>query len=219
MGFQSARLIHDLKGLTSAPRTYAEIIRKRLGGELEPVLEEALSSLSHDLENLNRVILELNQLNIIRSQDNFTHFAFEDIFKAVRLLLGNRLSYVILENDVNVQLNSDQSVLTSIVLNVVINAIENYKLVPDREPKISFRQTANRIVISDNGGGFDPKVLSALESQQSVTQKLTGSGLGLWMVRDGMQSIGGTAFFGNDENGAVVTLQFPKKSLQSGIRV
>jgi signal transduction histidine kinase len=59
MGFQSARLIHDLKGLTSAPKTYAEIIRKKLGSELDPVLEEALSSLSHDLENLNRVILEL----------------------------------------------------------------------------------------------------------------------------------------------------------------
>lgn len=209
MGYQSSRLIHDLKGLTSAPRTYSELLTQKLGGTLDPVVSEALNSLSTDLANLNRVVLELNHLSMTKGQGEYEAVPFERSVCAVSTLLGARMRKVSVENRVVCEISTDPSLLNSILLNLFMNSIENFSNRKIENAAIVLTQSGNTITVSDNGHGFKPEVLKAIQSQASYSSKVNG-GLGLWMVKDGMDILNGKATFKNNTKGAEAVLTFPR---------
>jgi signal transduction histidine kinase len=214
IGFQSARLIHDLKGLTAAPKLYSELLKNDLNPTSSLRSQDVLNALSLDLENINRVIVEMNQLSSFKNEAVFTDFHFSEIVQAVQTLLGNRLKGIEIHNSVQLRIKADKGIFTSLVLNLVLNSLESFKIEQTSHPTITFRAEKHKISISDNGGGFSTEVLKGLADRNFVTEKHFGSGLGLWMVLDGMESIGGRAqFSNNDDKGACVLLTFPKRCI------
>ena len=101
---------------------------------LDPVVTEALGSLSSDLTNLNRVVIEHNQLSLTSSPSEYSDFHFNDILNSVTTLLGARLSHIRIESDVDCSFRPDSSVLSSIFLNLMMNALENFKQRETRAP-------------------------------------------------------------------------------------
>jgi signal transduction histidine kinase len=119
MGLQASRLIHDLKGLTASPKLYAEMITERLADKADPHLTQALEALSRDLENLNRIVVELNQLTTV-APNKIEDFNFSEVLDSTRAILGGRLRNVRLESSVCARIHSDSSMLSSILLNLFL---------------------------------------------------------------------------------------------------
>ncbi len=213
VAFGSARLIHDVKGLMGAPVLYAQLLQKELKGTANPLVTEALSSLSKDLENLQRVVLELNQMSAVRSNNAPTEFNFEKIISGVRLMMGDRLMNVNFENSVNLKLRGDLSLVTSVVLNIFLNSLDSFKHHGIAKPVIKASSDGRSLKFTDNGLGFDPAVLKALANQKVLSTKESGSGVGLFVIMDAMESLGGKALFQNVDRHAQVELIFPKKSV------
>ncbi len=213
MGFHSSRIIHDLKGLSSAPRLYAGMLREKFKDHSDPELTEALTALSRDLENIENVVRELNQMIAVRQGQNLSDFTFEEVLDSVRTVLGDRLKNVSIENQVNVRLRSDKALLSSIVLNLILNSLDAFKLKQIQAPTLRIQADKSSLTFSDNAGGFEPDVLKDLTQGNVYTTKANGSGLGLWMVMDGMTSLGGKVKIKNIAKNAYVSLVFPKKSL------
>jgi signal transduction histidine kinase len=214
LGLQAGRLIHDLKGLTSTPRLYADLVTERLAarGISDAQLTDALNALGSDLENLNRIVIELNQLTTVTASEA-KDFNFDDAFESVKSILGNRLRNVTLRCDVQVRLHSDQSVLSSILLNIVLNSLDSFKDKKTGVPEIRLSVRERRIFVEDNGGGIAPEVIRNLSMDKISSTKSKGSGLGLWFVIDGMQNLGGKAKIYNVSGGACVELIFPRKTI------
>ncbi len=209
MGLQASRLIHDLKGLTASPKLYAEMITEKLADKADPQLTQALEALSRDLENLNRIVVELNQLTTV-APNKIEDFKFSMVLDSTRAILGGRLRNVRLESSVCARLHSDSSMLSSILLNLFLNSMDNFKKNQTGSPEIRISAHGRSLVIEDNGGGFAPEVLKGLTLEKISSTKPKGTGLGLWFVLDGMQNLGGKAKMYNGPTGACVELVFPR---------
>jgi signal transduction histidine kinase len=213
-GMQSARLVHDLKGLTSAPRMYAQLLAERLRGTPDPVVSEALTGLATDLEAFSRIMLELNRLSSMQDRDP-TEFSQRDLMQVVTLVVGSRLSGTRVLCVGQARYRTDRGVFVSILLNLTLNALEAFKRgsVVDRE--IRLESEGQRLVFLDNGGGFDPEVIEAFREQRFGNGASNGSGLGLWFVLDGVRGLGGKVTISNVGKWARVEMELPRRSVLS----
>lgn len=103
----------------------------------------------------------------------------------------------------------------AIIQPAIENAIENAVVHVEREiPEIevSVTETENfaKLTIADNGPGISDYQLSVLESE-TETDLQHGSGLGLWIIKWGIELAGGTIQFEtNGVGGTTVSLEVPK---------
>ncbi|WP_231741276.1 sensor histidine kinase [Halorubrum sp. CBA1125] len=97
---------------------------------------------------------------------------------------------------------------------VVNNLIENAVVHNDAERRrVSVTATVDdehaRVCVSDNGPGIDEYELEVLESGTESALR-HGSGLGLWLVKWGAETIGGSVSFESSEStGTTVTATVP----------
>lgn len=107
----------------------------------------------------------------------------------------------------------DASQIQQVFTNVLKNAEE--AVMEAREKgviRVTLEGEAGHCVIhvEDNGTGF-PKDLLDHVTEPYITTKSKGTGLGLTIVRKIVEDHGGTIEFANQEEGACVTITFPKK--------
>ena len=206
IGFQSARLIHDLKGLTAAPRVYAQLLTRKLKGNADPEVIESLDNLTHDLENLSDVVIELNQMSSLRGEFTLSEFELRDAAEGARKLIRNRMRGVDVRIEGDLRIRSDRSIWTSVLLNLFLNSIEIFRQRQVESPQIRVTLGEGRVVFRDNGGGFEAGVLEALRDGRVESTKDQGSGIGLWMVIDGLGSLGSRARFRNEGSNACIEI-------------
>jgi two-component system phosphate regulon sensor histidine kinase PhoR len=123
--------------------------------------------------------------------------SFENILEDVRLTLSDNIteSGATIKSEVNVsEITFSRRKLRSIVYNLISNAIK-FKS-PDRRPEIFIKTglEKNFIVISvkDNGVGIDASKHDAIFSKYfRVENKIEGSGIGLYLVKEIVNSSGG----------------------------
>ena len=102
------------------------------------------------------------------------------------------------------------SVLESVVANVVENAAEhNTSADPYVRIRVERAGDRVRVVVADNGPGIGDAELRVLK-RGTETPLEHGSGLGLWLVKWGVDIVGGTVeFSANRPSGSVVTVEAP----------
>src|SRR5690606_36741067 len=79
-----------------------------------------------------------------------------------------------------------------------------------RRVTVTVTMERRKLLISDDGPGFDLGVLKGIQRGKSVTTKPEGSGLGCRIISEYAKLMGGKTRFSNrPEGGAVVEIEFP----------
>lgn len=110
---------------------------------------------------------------------------------------------VTVPNETAVRINP--VVVQTIVEELVANAARHSgcsEIVVTYEPDIS------ALVVADDGSGIPSHEISVLDSAEETALE-HGSGLGLWLIKWGTDSIGGKATFDTGEDGTSIQLEFP----------
>ncbi|RYZ71884.1 MAG: HAMP domain-containing histidine kinase, partial [Proteobacteria bacterium] len=184
IGKKASSILHDLKGLMTAPKIYLSLIEKgklTAGGELEAVIHAVASDLArvHDaIQTLNKITVSSSHQREICSP----RVAFEN----ARTLLQYRLRSATISAQGDAQVFADFGQLTSVFVNALVNShTAHQERTPHRELRVEVemvyvnREEQVRITILDNAGGFSPVTLEALRNGQNVSEFRQGTGLGI----------------------------------------
>lgn len=214
IGAQTARVVHDLKGLIAAPKIYVQMLQSKMSSSEDAEALEALELLSRDLEGFKMVLYELNQLSGTGSTQEAS-LSLEEVIASVRVLLKKQLSGVTVESSAQVSIVADRTSLGSMLMNLFLNSVDAFKADNTPNPKIRIEVIDNRVLFQDNGGGFQKRILDSIAKGNFTSTRAKGSGLGLFFVFDGMKKLGGKVKVYNTEEGACVEFIFPRSCLES----
>lgn len=104
---------------------------------------------------------------------------------------------------------SRESVLRPVVVELVENAVEHHDGTPEVEVSVAADGDALVVTVADDGPGIADAELAAVAAGEE-TALSHGSGLGLWLATWGAEALGGDLSFADrDPRGAVVTLRVP----------
>jgi PAS domain S-box-containing protein len=192
-------------------------------GDFEPGAPESadtLEALSVSVNNLDKVILDLNQILQVRSQVN-------DQIELVSLPLllqeiGAGISQMVAKNNVTIkgdftaidELYILKSYLYSIFQNLVINSIKYRRTDVDSVIAVSTRLKNDKLLIcfKDNGRGIDLEKYGShlFGLYKRFDWSVEGKGVGLFMVKMQVESLGGSITVKSKVNeGAEFILKFP----------
>lgn len=191
--------------------------------DMEPGMPESLETLralSVSVDNLDKVILDLNQILQVRSQVN-------DQIECVSLPslideIGLGIDQMMVKNKVEIitdfeemdELYTLKSYVYSILQNLVVNSIKYRRQDVDPVITITSKVKGDKLLISfkDNGRGIDlqkngPHVFGLYKR---FDWSVEGKGIGLFMVKMQIESLGGAISVRSELNvGTEFTLQFP----------
>jgi signal transduction histidine kinase len=111
-----------------------------------------------------------------------------------------------------VTVTTNREVLELVITNLLENAIE-HGTDPDGTVDLSATAEDDRVTItvSDDGPGIPENELATIE-QETETDLVHGSGLGLWIVTWGVRQLGGEIDLETGEAGTTVTVTLPRES-------
>lgn len=183
---------HELKSPLASIKLYLETIIKR---DLDEVQRKTfLTNSLKDIERLDDLVENMLIATKIESQ-SYTfpkeQFNFSQLVNAVsgRLQLNTCSSQVIKSNvEPLIFLNGDKFALTSVVTNLIENAIKYSP--PCAEIKVSLKQKGDQIclIVADSGIGINDQEKSRIFDKfyrvgSEETRKTKGTGLGLFIVK------------------------------------
>jgi len=99
--------------------------------------------------------------------------------------------------------------INSVVIGSIIEElIENAVRHTDSEIIVSYDEDTSTLIVEDDGPGIPDHEIAVLDNAQE-TDLEHGSGLGLWLVKWGTDSFGGSVTFDTDETGTQVRVDIP----------
>ena len=203
-----AAFTHDAKTSLASLRLQAESLREDFAGsESNPLLERLLSdTLRLQLQLENSLFL----VNLPRGKFFLQPIRLSDRIEALRLHWPNVTITQTGDGEVMADARALESVLTNLVQNSVIHG---------RATKIDVvvrrRNGSLSVTVTDNGEGFQGD-LSQLGQLFVRHARSSGSGVGLYIVRQLARAMHGTIEFCSDEeSGFVAELELPEGSQAS----
>lgn len=116
--------------------------------------------------------------------------------------------YAVADIDVDipdsVAIRANPRILRSVIEQLLENALEH---TDGTDVRVEFDARGRELIVSDSGPGIPSHELEVFEAGEE-TELQHGSGLGLWLVKWGLDRIGGTITYNTDDEGtqAIVTL-------------
>ena len=209
------RVSHNLRAPISSVLGLIEVIKIEIP-QTAATYMQAMEKSMHQLDNIIRDILDYYRNN--RSELNKDEVALAETIQSIY----ESMAY--LNKDVNIplQLNiqqeakliTDQRRLSSVLHNLISNALKYYNpYATEHFLKIEGKVNATevKLTIADNGIGVPP------EQQEKIftmffrgSAQGSGAGLGLYIVRETLERLGGTIQLHSDLNkGTTFTIQLP----------
>ncbi|MFD2146042.1 PAS domain-containing sensor histidine kinase [Mucilaginibacter antarcticus] len=192
-------------------------------GDLQPGEPESmttLDALSVSVNNLDKVILDLNQILQVRSQvnDQIERVSLPEMLDEIRTgisqMIEKNKATLIGDFEALNELYTLKSYLYSIFQNLVINGIKYRRADIDPIITVSAKLTADKMLIcfKDNGRGIDLEKYGShlFGLYKRFDWSVEGKGVGLFMVKMQVESLGGTISVKSKVNvGSEFTLEFP----------
>lgn len=186
-----------------------------------PELKEILNGFSTSTNLLNETINDLVKVIIIKDNPSIQKEevvikdVFENVFNQLSYLISQHQPILKVELERTTVLNTNKAYLESILLNLFTNAIKY------RSPKrtlrilVSGKDSANQVVLTfkDNGIGIDmernrDKIFGLYQRFHNHSDS---KGLGLYLVRSQVESMGGTISVESEvDKGTTFTITFKK---------
>lgn len=214
LGVMSASLAHEIRNPLGAMKGLTQLAQEDLGPD-HPA-QERLRTVVGEAARLERLVSDL--LDFARPREpEVREFDLVPLLGDLRGMLQPKLAAagVTLElPDDSVPLRSDPAGMRQVLLNVLLNALEASPSGGVIEVTLAREGSFLEIRIDDAGPGFggrDPEDLV----RPFVTGKTRGTGLGLAVSRQIMESLGGALSLGsNPGGGARCTLRLPDPGLR-----
>jgi len=208
IGVQTATIVHDIKSMLAAPRLYTDLLKQKIpADDLE--IKTLVENLEKQLFNINRAVTALNQVVALQDQKiekvSISHIVFE-----VSEALGLQSRNIELQIHGDMQLMTEKALVKSILFNLMINSIHAFRRNKIHQPSIRVHCEADGMVVSDNAGGFPEEILESIASYRF--DAFDGTGMGLFLVWNGVKTLGGRVEFANGNDGAQIRLRFRKKA-------
>jgi signal transduction histidine kinase len=206
----SAFVLHDIKNAA----TMLELVRKNAPQHIDnPAFQkDMLKSIDDALKRMAKV---QTRLSFIREQmvPNIRPVELSDLLQECCDGFAKKLPDldIVLQCPPNLSIQTDPDFIAQILENLLINAWE----AGSDGTAVQIGVTSGpmiRIDLQDNGPGIQAELLPKALFEAFKTTKPDGSGIGLWQVRQLVESLGGDIQAQNiPEGGACFTLRFPNQ--------
>jgi PAS domain S-box-containing protein len=207
---------HDLKGPLASVIGLTNIARNDIE---EPKALEYLNLIQECTLKLDRSLM--NFLEIIKIKNisiNHKMVEFKPLVEEILSSLIHQASFsnteFIIKDSLFSKFYSDKEMIRSIIQNLVENSVKYQTRLRNPVVKIELKEDAENIFIAvdDNGRGIDPAIKDKIFNifyRGDVSSK--GSGLGLYIVKNAAEKLGGSIEITNKpEGGSIFTLMLPK---------
>ncbi len=211
-------LTHEIMNSIAPISSLADTLKSRLDSlpnheELEDIRlgTETIKRRSEGLLKFAGTYRSLNKIERPNMSKIYASELFENLYQLMEpSLIQKNIELDIILKDTQLQLELDVSLIEQVLINLVLNAMEAVKEVPN--PYISLSASVNegkpQIKVSDNGKGIPADLLESIFIPFFTTRK-SGSGVGLTLGKQIMLLHGGNILVHSEEGkGSVFTLQF-----------
>jgi PAS domain S-box-containing protein len=205
---------HDLKGPLASVMGIVNLARLEMGGEQ---IDRYFGMIETSVKRLDRTLLDLIELARARKGSSKLTVVnlksiIDEILHSLRHVPGfSRINFEV-KADINTELLVDKVLLLSILQNLIHNAI-NYCNHDSPWVRIAVTPTDEgaRIEIADNGKGIPEAIRHRVfDMFYRGNTESTGSGLGLFIVKNALEKMKGTIELKSREgNGTIFTVQIP----------
>lgn len=205
---------HQLRTPLSAIKTYSHMLYDGYMGELTSSQKKSLSTIIGASNRMNELISTL--LNVTRIESGSVEITSksvrldklaDEVVKELSLMAGNKsinLSSAKRGQD-NALIKTDPLIAKEVMINLVSNAI---KYTPEHgkvQLVVKPRKASVVIEVHDTGWGIPQHAQHQVFSKffrahNIITKETTGTGLGLYLVKGLLETLGGKVWFVSDED-------------------
>lgn len=214
-GEVAKRLAHEIRN----PLTPIQLSAERLAMKLKPKLAEAdANMLIRSTDTIVKQVAALKAMveafrNYARSPStNLQKIDLNVILNEVLVLYESYNCNITLKlSNMPLYVMADVAMLRQVIHNLLQNAHDATKENPDPQVSVITLAQDNKavLIIEDNGDGFEEQILNKA-FEPYITNKATGTGLGLAVVKKIIMEHNGEISIGNkEEGGAMITIALP----------
>jgi PAS domain S-box-containing protein len=212
---------HQLQTPLTAIKWLLEILRERVNGEVQELVQEAYRSnermiqLVNDFLNVSR--LEMGTVTIESSPVDLNVFVQSSIHEVSFLAKEKKISIKLVKPKTNIFVELDQNLIEEVLINLLTNAIRYSD--PRTTVTVTIRKKPKNvsIAVKDEGIGIskeDQKHIFTkfFRSDRAAEHMPSGSGLGLYIIKKILDVCKGSLHLKSDEGkGATFTVTLPIK--------
>lgn len=179
-------LTHEIMNSVAPISSLADTLKKRLGDSEDDLAQgiDTIKSRSEGLLKFTAIYRNLNKITSLNTESILVRELFENIYRLMDPTLSHKsIELQVLLRQPNMCVIADKALLEQVLINLILNALEAVKEVP--EPKISLSASLTdhlEIMVSDNGTGIEDEVLDKIFVPFFTTKK-KGSGIGLSLCK------------------------------------
>lgn len=212
------RASHDLRGPLASIIGLANLSKLEIKDELAL---KYLGMIGTGTEKLDYTLTELVKAMEIRNIEEFNNkIDFEELVKEALVKFEYFPGYSRLKIDTDISIKkpftSNKFILETIIQNLIENSIK-YQNYSSQEPFLKIKITENtngvNIMVSDNGLGIEKSIQNRIfEMYFRGSSDLKGSGLGLYLVKKGIEKLNGRIdLHSNQGEGATFSISLMEK--------
>lgn len=213
---------HQLRTPIAAIRWNLELLTKNLAAEVESPTGKYMSRIERNvllMSNLIDDFLNVSKLEMGTFATAAEEFALNDFFNSIFDEFNERITrknLTLIRPEVGMsRVTTDKRLLHIIVSNLVSNGVKY--LTPNGQLQVQFVATVGgvKITISDTGIGIPESEMGQLftkfyRASNAHTQETEGTGLGLYVVKQSVEKLGGTIEVTSKQNaGTTFTVILP----------
>ncbi len=213
---------HELRAPITGIRGYLQMILDGSFGTLPKEAEEKLKMVSEESDRLHDLVedlLEVSRIEQNRIEMNIVSINIGDSINSVEKTFEKQISDKGLQLDLHLHddlpnVSADESRIKQVLVNLISNAVKYTEkgTITVTAEFVSGKEDMVKVKVSDTGIGMSAKNRERLfekfyRVQNEKTDKITGTGLGLWITKELVHLMGGEIYVDSIEGtGTQVTL-------------
>jgi len=223
MQFQhkAREIIHETSNPLGVIRNYLQILANRLGTD-DPALED-ISVIKEEIDRVGSIILRCAEdIDATETQEVKDNFSINQLIQdtvnifSSSLFMTHKIKPQIDLDENAGTITHDRDTIKQIITNLIKNAIEAIGNdgnvgIKTRPVNINGKNFVD-IEIHDNGPGIPDEIMNNLYKPVMTTKGNDHSGLGLSIVKNLIDSLGGFIGFRTGKTGTVFNVQIPKNN-------
>lgn len=221
---------HQLRTPIAAIRWNVELLNKNLGGAKSEKQSRYLGKIDRNVHKMIHLIndflsvskLEMGTYAAETENINLTEYMTSILDEFAEKISSKQIKLYRKDNPPNIMLNTDRRLFHIIVSNLVSNAVKYLNAEGELTVEYTVTNGVIHLVVADDGIGIPEDEIEKLftkfyRASNAQAHQTEGTGLGLYIVKQSVEKLGGTISVKSGENeGARFEVTMPVKVVQGG---